>query len=175
MQSQGKQNQKDLPFIEAECSYDERLNYLGLALMRIEANIYICNLSRWIFNVTKGGIDGALEKTLTQLAARPWGLCCSIATVQRAIRESREIIQVEQQNYRNGTQRPNLYTIDWDAVGDILRLKISRPNHPKAVGHCDQGDSQSDHHPSHTDQGGSQSDQRYKEELSYGPSNCPSF
>jgi hypothetical protein len=68
--------QPELPFGEAEGSFAERKELLGLALLRANASIYESQFMLWLFNVTHGGIHGFLEKSYAELAARPWGLCC---------------------------------------------------------------------------------------------------
>ena len=175
--------QKTLPFLEAEISSDERFSYLGLALMRVRADIYLANFVRWIFNVTKGGVEGELEKSYEQLAARPWGLCCSPATARRtAVKaEALGLVKMKQQIYRNGAQRPNLYAINWVGIRYILNLRNALPGEDVTLGHTDQPLGHTDQPLGHTDQAlghtdstPSQADHRYKEYPSYGPSYGPS-
>jgi hypothetical protein len=172
--------QHNLPFLEAEISADERFNYLGLALMRVEADIYLANLVKWIFNVTKGGVDGEFEKSYDQIAARPWGLCCSTATAKRTAykAESVGLVKITQQLFRNGAQRSNTYAINWDGIRRILNLKNvipgmgTTPDHTDTTpDHTDTTPDHTDTTPCHTDTTPCQPDTRYKEIPSYGPSN----
>jgi hypothetical protein len=123
-----------LPFAEGEASHAERWNDLGIALLRIpprQCTAQLAGLVRWIFNVTKGGLEGALTKSFSELAQRPWGLCCDERTVRRTVANARRygLIAVEEQRRWDGSQQCNSYTIDWTGI-------IALKNGVRTDGHC---------------------------------------
>ncbi|MFO7877963.1 MAG: hypothetical protein R6U55_15410 [Desulfovermiculus sp.] len=72
-----RQQQQQLPFAQAEGTRADRKNLLGLALLKAGRDLHLSKLCEWIFNVTAGGTDGDLTRSYKELAAAPWGLCCS--------------------------------------------------------------------------------------------------
>lgn len=115
--------QRELLFDEAEAAFEERKNVLGLALMRIDADVFLCRLVERVFYLTRGGeTDVTVVKSYTDLASRPWWLCCSkkkAISVVRAAEEKR-VLRVERQKYASGSDRQNAYAISWDGVRSIL-------------------------------------------------------
>jgi hypothetical protein len=75
-------------FDESEGTRADLKNDLGIALLKSNANIYLAQLMIWVFNTTDR--TKPLKKSYDELAARPWGLCCSrsqaYATVKKAER-----------------------------------------------------------------------------------------
>ena len=122
-------HQKELPFAEAEGSRAERKNLLGLAMLKVGVDAEESKLLEWVFNVTDGGTRGQLRKTLNELRATPWGLCCGIdkarASVQRMRR--RGLLVVEETWLAGGGQGPNCYQIDWDGIRNLLSLPTAIP------------------------------------------------
>ena len=119
--------QADLPFGEAEGTKAERKNLLGIALMRVEANIYLAQLVLWIFNTTSVRPE-PLKKSYAELAARPWGLCCHVNQVAATVKKARRLglIQVTETWTGPGIQGANQYAIDW---GGVRRILGSLPPH----------------------------------------------
>lgn len=107
-------------FEKSEGTRADLKNLLGLALQRVETNIYLAQLMIWIFNTTDAGKP--LKKSYEELAARPWGLCCSrnqaYATVKKA--ERLGMLKVNVTYAGPGIQGANEYSIDWDGVRQIV-------------------------------------------------------
>lgn len=146
--------QVSLPFAEGEATHAERWNDLGIALLRIppkQCTAHLAGLVRWIFNVTGGGMEGALTKSYEELAQRPWGLCCNERTARRTVDTACRygLINAAEQRRWDGSQQCNAYTIDWEG---IAALKLGR----RTDGH-------SVHPPGHTDHRGGQDVRHIKE------------
>jgi len=140
--------QVGLPFAEGEGSHAERWNDLGIALLRIpprQCTAQLAGLVRWIFNVTKGGVTGSLTKSFSELAQRPWGLCCDERTVRRTVSTAQRygLIAIEEQRRWDGGQQPNAYRIDWAGVAALK-------NGCRTDGHGVQGGGHGVHPPGHT-------------------------
>lgn len=137
--------QQMLPLAEAEASHAERWNNLGLALGRIprrHQTAQLAQLVRWVFNVTKGGLSGALTKPYAELGQWPWGLCCSERTARRTVASAQRLglLSVTDQRRWDGSQQPNAYAIDWDGVRSLIRGDATD-------GHTDHPPGHSGHHP----------------------------
>ena len=107
-------------FEKSEGTRADLKNLLGLALQRVEANIYLAQLMIWIFNTTDA--SRPLKKSYDELASRPWGLCCSrsqaYATVKKA--ERLGMLHAKPTYAGPGIQGSNEYSIDWDGVRQIV-------------------------------------------------------
>jgi len=172
------QRQTELPFAMGEASRAERLNLLGLALTRVEADCHLAVFCRWVFNVTAGGREdgGELLRSYKQLAARPWGLCCSASKARATVGRARQLglVAVREERYASGGQRSNGYRIDWTGVRSILGLRSSPtdgegPDVPAAL--REQGGVLTEHPPALREQGGVFTEHPYRE----SPSLCPSL
>ncbi len=124
------ERQKDLPFAEAEGSRAERRNLLGLALLRGAADCQLSVFVQWVFNATAGGADGELIRSYQDLAARPWGLCCSASKARSTVGRARQLglVRLAENRYTSGGQRANGYSIDWDGV----RRRLGFEPHPRS-------------------------------------------
>lgn len=120
-----ERNQRSLPLGEAQGAYDERRNELGLALLRVNADLYLRDFMLWIFNVTDGGIAGSLKKSMKELAQRPWGLCCSPEKVRSTVEAAVAYGWIDRERTRNasGDAGPNAYSLNWDGIRASLDLK----------------------------------------------------
>lgn len=143
--------QGELPFGEAEGSFAERLELLGLALLKVNASIYEAQFMRWLFNTTDGGLRGHLEKSYAELAARPWGLCCHPNQAAATVRKCRERnwIAAASTSVRRGIQGPNRYTLHWPGVKATFSVTL-QPHTPCVALHttCDPPHTECD--PPHT-------------------------
>ena len=128
-------DQQPLPFVAGEIARGEELQWLGIALMKLDCNIYAAQLMRWIFNVTDGGKRGVLKKSHAELAARPWGLCCHPNQVAATANQLKRagILQVTPTWLSQGIQGANEYSIDWAGVRQVVgigrQLQEARPPH----------------------------------------------
>jgi len=165
--------QTRLPFSEAEGTYQERLNWLGLALLRVDADLQLAQLMRWIFNTTHGGLSGEFRKSYKEIAAKPWGLCCDPSTARRKVKaaETYGWLTVEGTVFASGGDSANALTIDWEGVKRSLDLS-RRPTHreperPAAAAapprHSEQGDRHNAYPPRHSEQGDRHCAYAYKE------------
>lgn len=125
------EEQRELPFGEAEGSFAERKELLGLALLKLKADLHLAQLCLWIFNATDGGIRGTLRKSYDELAANPWGLCCgktkARATVDTALRIG--LVESVQTFVAGGGYGANEYRIDWAGVRESLTLTSVATRH----------------------------------------------
>jgi hypothetical protein len=131
-----ERQQASLPFGEAEGSFAEREELLGLALLKVKADLHLAQLTRWIFSSTHGGIEGTLRKTYEQLGAAPWGLCCGRSKVAETVSRARRLglIEVTETRERFGDRGPNEYSIDWCGVRAILgRITIADASAPRTT------------------------------------------
>lgn len=149
--------QAGLPFSAAEASHAEQRNLLGLALARVGASLAVRVLVEWVFNVGRHG--HALEKSYAELAARPWGLCCSEGGARFVVNAARKLrlIRAEERLYSSLGQRGNAYTIDWDGVRALL---AGRPGASDS-----QGGASHYQPPASDSQGGASDYHPYKETL----------
>jgi hypothetical protein len=110
-------------FEVSEGTRADRKNLLGLALLKVNANIYLAQLMIWIFNTSHD--SRPLRKSYEELASRPWGLCCSrnqaYATAQKAKRLGMLVITTTWSG--PGIQGANEYAIDWVGVRRIVGLR----------------------------------------------------
>lgn len=127
-------HQKELPFAEAEGSRAERKNMLGLAMLKVGVDAEESRLMEWVFNITDGGTRGTLRKTLTELRATPWGLCCSEDKARSAVArmKRRGLLVVDETWLGSGAQGPNAFRVDWDGIRDILCLPSVLPANYRA-------------------------------------------
>lgn len=117
--------QTTLPLEEAEGTFAERRNLLGLAMLRVGADLHLRELIIRVFNVTKGGIAGDFKATVAEIASTPWGLCCSAATARRTIRLAlsyRWLIESPTVRADKG-DGPNAYRINWKAIKESIDLR----------------------------------------------------
>ena len=130
--------QRPLPFDLAEGTHAERRNLLGLALLRVAADLHLARFTAWVFDCTAGGADGqTLKKSHKEIAATPWGLCCSLskarATVGRALQLG--LITAAESRYVSGGQTANAYAVDWEGIRALLNCATRpgsvAPHHPK--------------------------------------------
>jgi hypothetical protein len=153
--------QSDLPFAEIEGTKAELKNMLGIALLKVNANIYLAQLCVWVFNVTTGmGRREPLRKSYAELSQRPWGLCCHPTNVACTVKKARRLrlLTVTETWSGPGIQGPNEYAINWAGVQALVALPMPAPPHSSS----DPGHSISDPPHSTSDPGHSLSDQ-YKE------------
>lgn len=124
--------QKRLPLGEAEGSFQDRRQRLGLALMAVGCDAHLSRLCEWVFNVTRGGLQGELVKSYKELAVRPWGLCCSYDKARSTVARARatRLLDVTEQRYVSFGQRANQYRIDWAGIASILGLQGVLSAHP---------------------------------------------
>jgi len=122
-----RQQQQELPFAEAEGTRADRRNLLGLALLRAGPDLYLSKFCDWIFNITAGGTAGELTKSYRELAAGPWGLCCSRNKARLVVARARSLglVTVTESRYVSFGQRANDYAIDWDGVRRLLRMQAA--------------------------------------------------
>jgi hypothetical protein len=135
MRREASGRQPELPFAEAEGSKAELKNMLGIALLKKDADLRVAQLVLWIFNVTTSR-DQPLRKSLAELGARPWGLCCDAACARATVRRAQRmgIVRVAETYVGPGIQGCNEYTIDWPGVRSILGvLPPSLPGHPPSL------------------------------------------
>jgi hypothetical protein len=108
-------------FDESEGTRADLKNDLGIALLKSNANIYLAQLMLWVFNTTDR--TKPLKKSYDELAARPWGLCCSrsqaYATVKKA--ERLGMLHARPTYTGPGIQGSNEYSINWAGVQQIVR------------------------------------------------------
>ncbi|MDD4888298.1 MAG: hypothetical protein PHU85_00065 [Phycisphaerae bacterium] len=127
--------QQQLPFGLAEASGDELKNVLGLALMRVASgDCRLAQLCMYVFRVTKGGAAGLVcKKSYKELAAAPYGLCCSREGARKVVARAARfgLIGVREDPYVSGGQAANSYWIDWDGVRRLLDLS-RRPGGDRA-------------------------------------------
>jgi len=156
--------QRDLPLAEAEGTHADRRARLGLALDAAACDLHLRELALWVFNVTAGGTAGELTRTHAQLAARPWGLCCSATTARRTVAKARRLglLTVEAARYVTGGQRANSYRVDWAGVAALAS--------PGAGVHSDYPGGHSDQPPSQDGHPGVQDGHPFKED---SPSDSP--
>lgn len=122
--------QSFLDFAAADASTAERRNLLGLCVARVGGDLFLRELLLWVFNVTEGrGDEAALVRSHRELAARPWGLCCSDSKARATVTKARAagVLTVEEARYTSGGQRANAYRIDWHGVGRLLSPHPPRP------------------------------------------------
>jgi hypothetical protein len=120
------EKQQRLPFEMAEASHADRRNMLAGALNRLKCDLYLSRLCLWIFDVTKGGIEGDLSKSYEELAARPFGLCCSVSKARTTVGQAARVglIAVRERRYVSLGQQANAYWIDWDGVRRLLDYRV---------------------------------------------------
>jgi len=172
--------QGSLPLAEAEGAYAERKQALGLALVRVQADLHLTQLMLWIFNATAGGLE-TFVRTYEDLAARPWGLCCSPSTAKRRVADAKHFgwISVTQTRRADGGDGPLEIEIDWQGIvasHNVLRRPCKRADDdaprakpqaaPSAVAH-----GQPDYPGGQPDHPGGQPDHAIKEDLLLTPSN----
>lgn len=118
------ESQRQIDFGAGEGSFDERRNLVGLSLLQVSTDLHLKDFVIWVFNVTKGGTAGELLKSYRELAASPWGLCCSESkarsTVARAVHY--KLVNKSENRYVSCGQRANGYSIDWDGIRQLLRI-----------------------------------------------------
>ena len=122
--------QGSLPLAEAEGAFAERKQALGLALVRVQADLHLTQLMLWIFNATAGGRQTFI-RTYEDLAARPWGLCCSPSTAKRRVADAKHFgwISVTQTRRADGGDGPLEIEIDWQGIvasHNVLRRPCKR-------------------------------------------------
>ncbi len=108
----------------------ERRNMLGLVVLRLhglelgDGALFARELLLWVFNVTAHGTGGDLKKSYAELAAYPWGLCCSESRVRRVVRALRKhrVLRVDENRYQSDGQSANSYTLDWEGIRQLLGL-----------------------------------------------------
>ncbi len=117
-------DQAALPFGEAEGTAAERKSLLGMALVKVKADLHLAQLCLWTFNATEAGTRGRLAKSYSELASAPWGLCCGRSKVFDTVREARALglLVVEESRNGYGSQAANEYAIDWEGVRRIIGL-----------------------------------------------------
>lgn len=105
-----------------ETTLADRKNLLGRALAKVECDCHLKRLVLWVFDSTAGGTAGELNKTHQDLAARPWGLCCSASMARKVMTRARSLglIAVTEHRDHTGGQQANGYTIDWAGVRRLL-------------------------------------------------------
>jgi len=172
--------QTSLPLGLAEGTFADRKQALGLALVRVQADLHLTQLMLWIFNSTAGGLH-TFTRTYEDLAARPWGLCCSPKTAQRRVADAKHFrwITVNQTRRADGGDGPLEIEINWNGIHashDVLRRPARRgeseSDHaslqaaPPAVAH-----GQPDYPGGQPDYPGGQPDHAIKEDLLLTPSN----
>jgi hypothetical protein len=110
-------------FEQSEGTRADLKNDLGIALLKCNANIYLAQLMIWVFNTTDR--TKPLKKSYDELAARPWGLCCSrsqaYATVKKA--ERLGLLHAKPTYAGPGIQGANEYSIDWEGVHRIVGVR----------------------------------------------------
>jgi hypothetical protein len=119
--TEGDSRQEPLPFGEAEGSFQERKELLGLALLKARADIYLAQFALWVFNATHGGVSGALKRTYADLAAAPWGLCCGKTKARETVETARRIgiVAITETRLADGGRGANEYTIDWLGIREV--------------------------------------------------------
>lgn len=119
-------SQRELPFGEAEGSFAERKELLGMALLKIRADIYLCQFVVWVFNATSGGVSGALQRSYDELAQAPFGLVCSKRKAQDTVSHALRMGLVGCTETRNsdGGRGTNCYWIDWAGVRQLVGLNV---------------------------------------------------
>jgi hypothetical protein len=114
--------QRTLDFSAAEMQYADRQNLLAIALQRAECDLFLARLCLWIFNTTDGGLAGELKKSYEELAARPYGLCCSRSKARSTVAQAKflGLITVAEERYRSFGQTSNAYALDWAAIHSFV-------------------------------------------------------
>ena len=156
-----RKDQLNLPFGAAEGTHAERRSLIGMALTKARADLGVSYFVQWVFDVTKGGIDGELKRSYEQIADAPWGLCCSVRSARRIVQRAVDaglVCRIENR-YRCGSQQANSYSIDWLGVRRMLNLSIESVEAlvvgvegltggqiDHGHGQIDQGHGQNDHH-----------------------------
>lgn len=112
--------QTPIPFEEIDAAAAERRSDLLMAVARFGADLYLRDFCEMVLASHSRGRP--YEASHRQIAATPWGLCCSLSkarkTVERAT--SAGLVRAEA-NYAGATQMANRYWIDWQGVSRILR------------------------------------------------------
>ena len=104
---------------------------LGLVVLRLhgmdlgDGALFARELLLWIFNVTAHGTNGDLKKSYAELAAYPWGLCCSESRARRVVRSLRKhrVLRVDENRFQSDGQSANSYSLDWDGIRQLLGLR----------------------------------------------------
>ena len=140
-QSRRTDRQRELPLSEAEGSYDERRNRLGLALIRVNADLYLRDFMLWIFNVTDGGIAGSLKKSINEIMQHPWGLCCSKSKARSTVETAAHYkwIVIERTYSAQGDAGPNSYAINWPGIRASLNTSQKPGSRTNRIGSDDPG------------------------------------
>jgi hypothetical protein len=126
-----------LDFRVAEGTHAERRQRLGLALISVGCDAELSRLCEYVFNVTSGGVNGALTKTYAELSARPWNMCCSKSKARATVDLAVELglLSKAEDRYTARGQKANSYAINWEGIARILN---GRPGvvaeHPPASG-----------------------------------------
>jgi hypothetical protein len=130
--------QLDLPIDEAQAAHRERRDDIYRVVHLLRGDLHLREFLIWIFNVTDGGAKGTLTKTINEISASPWGLCCGTSKAESTINKARSagIIMVDSNFNRDGSRGPNSYSLNWSIIGKILGHSITpkarEPHHPKA-------------------------------------------
>jgi len=106
----------------------DRRDTIGLVALRLHGmgldNIVLAarDLLLWIFNVTHSGTAGELTKSYRELAACPWGLCCSESSARRVVRVLKKhgVLAVAENRYQSDGQSANGYSLDWKGIRRLL-------------------------------------------------------
>jgi hypothetical protein len=140
--------QVPLPFGEAEGAFNERKSLLGMALLKVRADLHLAQFVLWVFNTTAGGLEGRLVKSYDELASPPWGLCCGRTKARETVDRARQLglVAWDEARTASGARCPNEYYIDWEGVRNATGLAGvlgAASRHGDAAGR--QGDAASRH------------------------------
>ena len=116
--------QVGLPFGEAEGTFAERERLLLLALRVTGADLHLVTLMRNVFHATAGGISGGYKKSYEELAATPYGLCCSTSTAKRVGAKAVKAgwLEVTPTEFARGGYAANEYAIVWESLQEAIDL-----------------------------------------------------
>lgn len=119
----GDYTQQSLPFWAAEASHRERQALLDLALLRVDADLYLSVFCHRVSEATNGGASSSWQQSYQQLASKPRGLCCSVRKARNTVQQAITLgIIAASESVTSAGQQPNSYRINWPGIHQILGI-----------------------------------------------------
>ena len=131
--------QKHLDLAGADAAYAERMRDIEFALGRLPEKLCDAEMSlllRLVFSYTQGGKAGPWKRSFAELAARPYGLCCSIEKAQATVEtaETWTLLNVGRSRDSKGERRPNEYSLNSEGIAYVRQHGKPMPAGPPTSG-----------------------------------------